>query len=168
MSCILTTKDLTILEVMAERSEDLRSAHTQLLRQKIAAASVVFREDVAENVATLNSRLLFRAGDAEPEQRIISQARMSAPTGHFQPITTLRGLALLGLRTGQQLTIQTSSGDEEEITLLDVLHQPEAAQRRMLLGKLRTGPRLTLITGGLQAAPAIAGDYDDDPGPTAA
>ena len=162
--CILTTKDFTILEVMLERG-----GHTTplaaLLKAKIAAARVVFREDVPETVATLNSRVSFRVGAGQPQERIVSQARIAAPTGNFQPITTLRGLALLGLAEGQSIHAPGPDGEPEEIALLKMLHQPEAAQRRM--GRPSLAPALRLVIGGKPLVAANA-DPGDDPGPSAA
>ena len=53
-SCILTTKDFTILEIMRDGCfED--GPLTPLLERKIESALVVFREDIPVNVATLRA-----------------------------------------------------------------------------------------------------------------
>ena len=173
-ACILTTKDFTILEVMLERSLDEGAPLARLLRAKTSAARVVFREDIPATIATLNSRVTFAINGAPPDTRIISQASMSAPTGHFQPLTTLRGLALLGMMQGQTVVIEGHDGNEEQIDLLRVDHQPEAAQREMRAAShpRHPAPILTLVSGGKPThdrahAPAFAG-FDDDPGPSAA
>lgn len=164
--CILTTKDFTILEVMLERGAGHPTPLTALLKAKIATARVVFREDVPETVATLNSRVSFRVDDGAPQERIVSQARIAAPTGNFQPITTLRGLALLGLAEGECIHAPGPDGQPEEIVLLKVLHQPETAQRRMNR-RSPAAPILKLVAGGKPLVAANS-DLDDDPGPSAA
>ena len=166
-SCILTTKDIAILETMLDRSPDRLTPVALMLRAKIETARIVFREDVPETVATLNSRLSFRVNGGEPDSRIISQSAMNASVGHFLPITTLRGLALLGMMQGQSAMIPARDG-EEEIELLSVLHQPEAAQRKMRNERAAPAPALRLIFGGKADAPATRRKFDDDPGPSAA
>lgn len=127
-ACVLTTKDFTILEVMLDRCADRSDAMWPLLRRKIEAATVVFREDVPATVATLSSRVTYRINDGEPDSRILSHDRMNASTGLFLPITSPIGLALLGLAEGQQFEIGQDSRCKR-ITLDAVLYQPEAAYR---------------------------------------
>jgi regulator of nucleoside diphosphate kinase len=128
-TCILTTKDYTILEVMFDRSPDPSAAMPMLLRRKLDTARVVFRDDVASDVATLSSRISFSVDGRGPDSRVLSHDRMNSPTGLFLPITTLRGLALLGLAEEQAITIADNDGVETCIRLERVLYQPEAARR---------------------------------------
>lgn len=125
----LTTKDFTILEVMRDRCLGRDDPLAPILKRKIEAATVMFRDDIPVNVATLSSRVTFSVNGREPDSRIISHDRMTSPIGMFLPITTARGLALLGLSEGQEFTIANSDGEEERILLHDVHYQPEAAKR---------------------------------------
>ena len=79
-----------------------------ILKRKIESATVIFRDDIPINVATLSSRVMFSVNSREPDGRIISHDRMTSPVGAFLPITTTRGLALLGLSEGQEFTIANS------------------------------------------------------------
>lgn len=175
-TCILTTKDISIIEVMLERNPDKLSPLARLMRAKADGAQIVFREDVPETVATLNSRVSYRVNGGEPDTRIVSQSAMNASVGHFLPVTTMRGLALLGMMQGQTITVPGRDGADESIELLEVLHQPEAAQRRMTAAPetRRPAPFLTLVSGGKTGANAPApgrlamAGFDDDPGPSAA
>lgn len=174
--CILTTKDFTILEVMRDRCPDPDDALARLLKRKLETAMVMFRDDVPENVATLNSRVTFSVNGRDPDTRIISHDQMNAPVGLFLPVTILRGLALLGLSEGQEISLINHEGAEERIRLEKVCYQPEAARRekqRMerLAGPASSRPKLTLIRGAAQdrPQPMPAGpDGFDDPGPSAA
>ena len=127
-SCILTTKDFTILEVMLDRCQDPADPIGRLLRRKIEAATVVFRDDIPPTVATLSSRVTYRVNGREPDSRIISPDRMSSPIGLYLPVTTRLGLALLGLTEGQTFAFDGQEG-EESVLLESVLYQPEAARR---------------------------------------
>ena len=167
--CILTTKDFTILEVMLDRSLGRDDPLVPILRRKLDAATVVLRDDVPPAVATLSSRVSFSVGGAPADTRILSADRMNSP-GVFLPITTARGLALLGLSEGQQFLLRGRGGAEEEVLLESVLYQPEAARRRNeapLQPVPRRKPLLTLVQGGEPRTVDGAGGFDD-PGPSAA
>ena len=166
-SCILTTKDISILETMLERNPEKSSALACLMRAKISAATVVFRDDVPETAVTLNSRVSYRVDGGEPDTRIVAQAHMNSAVGCFLPITTMRGLALLGMMQGETMRISGRGQAMEDIELVAVLHQPEAAQRGRPSSRPKTAPAFRLIQGGKPDRPAIAG-FDEDWGPGAA
>ena len=165
-ACVLTTKDLTILEVMLDRCLGIDDPMAPLLRRKIG------------NVATLSSRVLFSIDGRDPDTRILSHDRMNGSVGMFLPITTFSGLALLGLTVGQAFSYPGHDGLGETVRLDDVLYQPETAKReRELLGggmaTMSRKPALRLIRGAHygERAIAVAGSVclDDDPdGPSAA
>ena len=81
-TCILTTKDFTILEVMRDRCLGRDDPLAPILKRKIESALVVFREDVPENVATLSSRVTFSVDGRDPDTRVISHDRMSSLSRH--------------------------------------------------------------------------------------
>ena len=167
--CILTTKDFTILEVMLDRSLGRDDPLVPILRRKLDAATVVLRADVPSAVATLSSRVSFSVAGRPADTRILSHDRMNSP-GVFLPITTARGLALLGLSEGQQFLLRGRGGAEEEVLLESVLYQPEAARRRQETTSQpepQRKPMLTLVQGGEQRTMDGAGGFDD-PGPSAA
>lgn len=174
--CILTTKDLTILEVMLDRCLGRDDPMAPLLRRKIDSALVMFRDDVPENVATLSSRVTFSIDGRDSDTRIISHDRMTSPIGMFLPITSPRGLALLGLAEGQEFRLPNHDGVEERILLEKVHYQPEAAKRakEAATNLAATGsdrPFLRLVTGGAlrkPEPPVVPPDGFDDPGPSAA
>lgn len=174
--CILTTKDFTILEVMRDRCLGRDDPLAPILKRKIESAVVVFRDDVAENVATLSSRVTFRVDGREPDTRILAHDRITSPVGLFLPITTPRGLALLGLGEGEHFHLTNQDGVEERIVLEKVHYQPEAARREKtstaeVASAARGGPVLRLIRGAYfdRPEPALVdpGGFDD-PGPSAA
>jgi regulator of nucleoside diphosphate kinase len=169
--CLLTTKDFTILEVMLDRGQD--AALTQLIRRKLDHATVIFREDVPAGIVTLNSRVSYRVGNAAPETRIVSQSRLNGLVGFVLPLTTLRGVALLGLAEGQSITVTTADGETELLSVEQVLFQPEAASRTLAHERSRgRRPRLVYDADALPSA-IVADDpfeepFPEDPGPSAA
>jgi regulator of nucleoside diphosphate kinase len=178
-TCLLTAKDFTILEVMLDRCQGTGDPMRVLLSRKIESASVVFRDDISPDVATLNSRVTFTVDGREPDTRVLSHDRLSSPPGIFLPITTARGLALLGLSAGQTFSLPKADGGEERVMLDAVLYQPEAAKREKdLLARLATPAArrasLRVIAGGNSGQLTASGgrtpvpDGFDDPGPSAA
>ncbi|CAH2400802.1 nucleoside-diphosphate kinase [Mesorhizobium ventifaucium] len=175
-TCILTTKDLTILEVMRERCLGRDDPLAPILKRKIESALVVLRDDVPVDVATLSSRVTFRVDGRDPDTRILSHDRMNGAAGLFLPITTPRALALLGLTAGQDFLLPDHEGREERVLLQKVQYQPEAARReREALANFsapaQREPSLKLIRGAIHDQPRlerIGPDGFDDPGPSAA
>lgn len=175
-NCILTTKDFSILEVMSDRCLGRDDPMAPILKRKIESAVVVFREDVPTNVATLSSRVTFSVNGRDPDTRVISHDRMTSSVGLFLPITTTRGLALLGLSEGQEFVLTNHEGVEERILLEKVQYQPEAAMREREALKASPSPShgkpsLKLIRGAFYDQPQLATaetDGFDDPGPSAA
>lgn len=175
-TCILTTKDFTILEVMRDRCHGRDDPLAPILKRKIASAIVVFRDDVPANVATLSSRVTFIVDDGAPDTRVISHDRMSSSVGMFLPITNRRGLALLGLIEGVEFILANDDGREERIRLEKVHYQPEAARREREAAKrsaapTRGRPALRLVRGEFPETGTrvpVGPDGFDDPGPSAA
>lgn len=175
-ACILTTKDLSILETMLDRCLGRDDPMAPLLRRKIDAAQVVMRDDIAPGVATLNSRVTFRVNARPSDTRIISHDPMRGLVGLFLPVTAPRGLALLGLSEGGVFTLPASDGGTETVRLERVLYQPEAARReKEAMARLatpaarRSALRLVHDAGCDRPVLARAGVHDcDDPGPSAA
>jgi regulator of nucleoside diphosphate kinase len=149
-TCILTTKDFTILEAMRDRRTDPRDPMAQILKRKLECARVVFHDDVPGNVATLNSRVTFRVDGACAETRVISHERMNLLVGVFQPVTTPRGLALLGLAEGQEYRLSWR-GLEECVVLDAVNYQPEAARR----GRMPEGGAALRAMSPFNASPGM-------------
>ena len=175
-TCILTTKDFTIVEVMRDRCLGQDDPLAPILKSKIESAIVMFRDDVPDDVATMSSRVTFSLNGRDPDTRIISHDRMTSVVGMFLPVTTLRGLALLGLAEGEQFVFTNSDGVEERILLEKVQYQPESARReKEALERLAVPPpgrpSLRLIRGAFyNRGPlvAVSPDGSDDPGPSAA
>lgn len=175
-TCTLTTKDFTILETMRDRCLGRDDPFVSILKRKIESAMVVFRDDLPGNFASLNSRVTFSVDGRDPDTRVISRDRTASPVGMSLPITTLRGLALLGLSEGQEIVVTNIEGVEERILLEKVHYQPEAARRaedamRRVSPPPQRKPMLRVIYGTFhdQPRPVPASPTGpDDPGPSAA
>ncbi|KPH06170.1 nucleoside-diphosphate kinase (plasmid) [Rhizobium acidisoli] len=168
---LLTTKDFTLLEAMLDDPLVRDTTLIPLLRRKMASAIVMFREDLPEDVASLNSRVTFSIGGRR-DTRVLTTGRMTTPVGMLLPVDTLRGLALLGLREGQMIVIENADGFEETILLDAVNYQPERMMRRSdgfpVRIRLADKPVLRLTQGVEPVCSARPPEEPDDPGPSAA
>jgi len=171
----LTARDFAALEAMLMRCRALADPIAPMLERKLAESRVIAAGAVEPDLATLNSRVIFRAGSGPSETRTLVQAEASAPVGSGLPIGTWRGLCLLGMRAGQSTLAEWPDGPAWPILLKHVAYQPEAARRAAQdRAAKRQGRGLKLV----YSAPAddwplggrgkIRQTEGDDPGPSAA
>lgn len=112
------------------RSTARGSPFETLLRRKLSGVSPVADGDVDPLAVTINSRVEFQIDDEAPQMRIlVRNGFRNGLVGLTLPITTPRGMALLGLRPGQSFEFE-ESGRPRVITVLRVPYQPQAARRR--------------------------------------
>ena len=175
-TCLLTTKDFAILEMMRDCGFGRDDPIASILERKIEGAIVMFGRDIPANVATLGSRVTFSINSGGTDTRVISPERMTLPIGMFLPITRPRGLALLGLCAGSAFIVPCDASEEERVVLEEVLYQPEDSRRNQELEQRVNAtrlkkPALRVIRGSLHdqtRQPPISPDGFDDPGPSAA
>lgn len=175
--CQLTTKDLSVLEVMLDRCNDRDGPIATLIQRKLDAAVVVFRDDIPPKVITLNSRVAYRVDQGIRKEHLIVQSAGTGFPDFALSIHTLRGLGLLGLAEGQSITIDAYDGGDETLLVESVIFQPEAGFRdreSRAVGPFQPNGGIPFSIGkvvGLRLKPpeANADDLgDDDPGPQAA
>lgn len=130
--CEITAEDFTILQVILERTPLYDQAFRSLLDRKLATARIVLFDDVDPQVATINSRVEFSVDDGPVDNRILIHRDESTVHGLTLPVTTLRGLALVGLRAEDSITISRLHGSAEEMRLHRVAYQPEATLRKVM------------------------------------
>jgi len=128
LGCLMTAKDFQICERMLAGIAGSASPLVRLLRSKLALATVVAAESIDPLTVTLNSRVEFQADDGPPQMRIIVRSEFqNGLVGLTLPISIPRGLALLGMRQGQQFVLD-GCDHAERIFLRRTLYQPEAAR----------------------------------------
>jgi regulator of nucleoside diphosphate kinase len=178
-ACCLTSKDFSILEVMLERRTASGDAILPLLQQKLDRAAVVPVDEVTADVVTLNSRVVFRVNGGPAETRTVVQPEARGPVGQNLPITTLRGLSMLGMSEGQKVAVERAAGEPETILIERVVYQPEAARRQAAertQALTAKRPALRLVHSAVSDVQPLGETWkmrqtrhdDDDPGPSAA
>lgn len=178
--CRLTTKDHAMLEGMLERKTASGDAILPLLRQKVADAIVVPVDQVTADIATLNSRVVFRVNGGPAETRTLVQQETRGLVGQNLLVTTLRGLSMLGMSEGQRVAVERAAGEPETILIERVVYQPEAARREAaeIAEASAPGkrPALRLVHSAVSNVQPLGETWkmrqthhdDDDPGPSAA
>lgn len=172
-TCILTTKDYTILEILLDRLGATGHPMATTVRRKLDTASVVLRDSLPPDVASLSSRVAFRILDVGLDMRVLTHQPSRSPVGLFLPITAPRGLALLGLREGQEIDIDAPGQRAERLVLDKVHYQPEAVRAETSPSVRSATPAtrraaLRVIAGSRAAVMPDPGTGWDDPGPSAA
>lgn len=163
--CQLTAKDFDYLKSLAT-SKDFGEPFQDLLRRKMSTASVRLDHTIDARVATIDSRLTFSVGGGFTEERVLTRNEKGATQNLALPITTLRGLALLGLKEGDVFSLRKPDGIIEPIRLLKVSYQPEAARRNdPASAVIQFQPRWKTSVG---CADEASDPFNDDPGPGAA
>lgn len=171
----LTTKDHAILQTLLERYRGPRGPYVALLERKVRDSAICFSDDIPPGVVTLNSRFTcFVNGTATGPHLLVQGDAGDLPPPALS-ITTLRGLALLGLAERSSIMIETENGAPETLVVDDVLSQPEAEARmsETVKGVVqgdsagRTENILSFRPRASAPRHAPAPD-DDDPGPRAA
>lgn len=134
---------------------------TSAIRRKLACAEIRFPDDLDADVVTLGSRVLFTIDDSLPHDRRLVREDQYVPGQGHQTIASLRGIAMLGLRSGMRAEIDCGNRIET-IDILDVPFQPESMGNQ-------SRQHLRLVSDrAVSPAPSIWRRSGDDPGPSAA
>ena len=153
--CYLSMKDFTILEALLAQEVD-DQAFNRLLRRKLSNTTIVFHDEVDGAVAAIGSRVDFVIDGCIYDSRILVADDGPASSRLTLPISTIRGLALLGLAAGNAIVVDWPAGESETLQVHKVYNQVAAARNASIVAFARARKRSTPI------------DPEDDPGPRAA
>jgi len=161
--CYLTMKDFGVLEQLLEGDiSDL--AYLRLLRSKIAGATIVFEDDLPPDVAVIGSRIEFQIDGLLVDCCLLSADASAVRSRLKLSITTMRGLALLGLRERAFIVVERPDGGGEQLRLLKVHRAAPRVADVIRLPRVQTSG----ATFAMARKPALDDDPDDDPDPQAA
>lgn len=126
----VTRRDSERLSAIAARHGGGGNEIYSILARELENARIVESESVSPDIVTMNSTVEVRdekTGRTQiftlvyPGDENISLGRLS--------ILTPAGAALIGLRKGEVLSWTTRDGQTRELTVVDILYQPEANGR---------------------------------------
>ena len=130
-SYFFTARDHRILSTLLQTETRLARAQRALLERKLAHGVQVEPVDMPKWVATIGSRVRYRIDGSEAETDRLSASHLWNGAGTGLPLVTGRGIALVGLREGQELAFTDRSGGQRTVLLEAVCYQPEAARREL-------------------------------------
>ena len=118
-----------------------------LLARELKRSVVMDDSQIPPEVATMRSRVEFRIGGTGLAQisTLVYPGECHAYEDAISVLTPL-GSAILGLSEGQSISYAGPDGTSVDVTILRVLHQPEAARRR-------GAKRVDEVFGALQLEP---------------
>jgi len=167
----LTSRDFALLESLVDQWGEPFAGANEIIRWKLAAATVVFPADVPSDVVTLNSRVRFRTASGHSDERSLVGGPSEEVFGLTILLPSPRGIALVGASVGQTVAARRRDGSVEHLVIEAVPYQPEKSparsQLRLVAGGMATAPHSFDATRR-QPASTITLGPDDDPGPSAA
>jgi regulator of nucleoside diphosphate kinase len=129
--------DIIVGEHDKRRLEELAILHAthgdpvgHFLLAELNRAAVYPQDEVPPDTVTMNSRVLYRASDAESADcRTLAYPADCLATGHYVSVMAPLGVALLGLREGGLFVHAGPDGQMIRVRVGKVVYQPEAAVR---------------------------------------
>jgi regulator of nucleoside diphosphate kinase len=167
----LTAQDFTLLESLVHNWGEPFPGAGDYIRRKLAAATVVFPEDLPPDVVGLNSRVRFRVGMALAEERTIVGGPSEAVHGMSLKLTSPRALALIGAAVGQTVQARRHDGSTELLVIEAIPHQagrPSPAVRLKIVSSQELRDARNVASPARSWVVARRFGDDDDPGPNAA
>lgn len=125
---VVTDENLDRLYRVIEQNSFAKDPEAmEFLEGELGRAVVVTPEEVPDDVVTMNSRVLYEDLDTGA-QRMVQLVYPHEVGGDSSRISILApvGIALLGLRAGQQIRFPIASGRIRSLRVLKVVFQPEA------------------------------------------
>lgn len=127
----VTKADLGKLDTMLAHHSPIRSwKAVEILVRELLRAQVVDANDIPAQVVRMGSRVEFR--EAENDLSTVATLVYPGDSGLYDDavsVLTPVGAILLGLSEGQSMRYSGPDGKPKTISVMKVLHQPEAAQR---------------------------------------
>ena len=123
----VSERDLERLEGMLAGLPDDQPG-VEALREELDRAQILPSEEMPADVVTMNSRIRFVVEPAgkEMEMTLVYPRDFTGAPDQLS-VTTLAGVAVLGLAVGQQIEWLAPNGQTVRARIVDVTYQPERA-----------------------------------------
>lgn len=124
-SLLITQRDY---EKLSSLLSGIRSNSTELLEEELNRAQIISANDIPKDVVTMNSKVSFMDLDSEKEWTV-SLVYPHAANVEEDRISILApvGVALIGLKVGQEINWPLPNGRAKRLKVISVLYQPDAA-----------------------------------------
>lgn len=122
---VLSSRDFLLLETLVSLRLPADDAIAHGLREKLARSRVVAMTSLPPGLVTLDSRVVFSVEGTPPESRVLVLPDGPSLYGWSLPVTTPRGLAMLGARAGTTVLAERREGGVERIAIHTVAYRPQ-------------------------------------------
>lgn len=133
IECQLTIRDYTLLEGhlldIASQPHPRPQLLVRLTRTKLADAQIVLSDDIATDIATGNSRIVYSLNGEAEQTCVLRHWEQEDDDPAAVPVRSLLGVTLLGMRVGQNLPLLRENGSLDHVAVTHIAFQPEAARR---------------------------------------
>lgn len=122
---ILTQNDFqTLSGLVSTAKRDV----ADLLEEELARATIVSADNLPPDVVTMNSKVRFIDLDSKKEM-VVTLVYPHEADADQNKISVLApvGMALIGLRIGQEINWTLPQGKEKSYKIVEVIYQPETA-----------------------------------------
>ncbi len=129
-SIVLTERDIERLTTLIARQGSNLAEAGEILSQGLETARIVEAGEVQPSVVTMHSRVVLR-DEATGQTRmytLVYPGEEDISIGNLSILTPV-GVALIGLSEGETARWNTRDGRAKEMTIVEVLYQPEADGR---------------------------------------
>jgi len=123
---IVSSLDTERLEALLDSLPSGMAGVKHRLLEELARAEIVEPDEMPPNVVTMNSKVRF--GIDQPAQEFcmtLAYPKDIGPDGDQVSVLSPVGSALLGLSSGDRIEWSRPNGVLFEVTVLDVVYQPE-------------------------------------------
>lgn len=125
---IVSSLDMERLEQLLDSLPAAQAGTREALLEELARAELVEPEDMPGDVVTMNSRVRFVLdhGQQEFDMSLAYPKDVNGAADKLSVLTPV-GNALLGLKVGDSIAWTRPDGGRFEVTVRDVVYQPERA-----------------------------------------
>lgn len=123
---ILTSRDYAILRGIAVHRPQGQRGYFALLREKLLTAETVERDQIAPEIVTLDSVVRYRIGDGKALEHKLVIGPAREVFGQTVSVRSIYGLALIGMRHEQVVSLALDGTTSDRVTVDMVLFQPGA------------------------------------------
>jgi hypothetical protein len=129
---VLGAWDFAVLTAFVNSAGESHGFAAGMLQRKLISARVVPIDELAPDVVTINSRVVFSVDGGPFETRTLVHWHREPDVGLTLPVTIPLSIAMLGHKAGDTVCYAQRDGSHWSVTILDVPYQPAAARRRRL------------------------------------
>lgn len=133
IKCQLTSRDYVLLEghllKLLAGQDPADGLLLRLIRTKLADTGIVLSNDIAPDVATGDSRLVYSIDGDTGKTGVLRHWAHEHDGPDAVPVLSRLGITMLGMKANQQVPLLREDGSLGQVALIKVAFQPEAARQ---------------------------------------